>query len=43
VAVVDRILAEVWGLLIALITGMIGYVLKARADDIDTSDDSLGQ
>ena len=42
-AEIDRILAEVLGLFIALATGMIGYVLKTTADDLDTRKDSSGQ
>lgn len=42
-AEIDRILAEVLGLFIAAVTGMIGYVLKIKADDLDTGEDSSGQ
>ena len=34
-AKVDRILAEFLGLLIAVVTGIVGYALKTRADDLD--------
>jgi hypothetical protein len=40
---IDRILAEVLGLFIALVTGMIGYALKTTADDLDSGEDSSGQ
>jgi hypothetical protein len=42
-AQIDRILAEGLGLFIAFVTGMIGWVLKSTADDLDTGEDSSGQ
>ena len=42
-AQIDRILAEGLGLFVALVTGMIGYVLKTIADDLETGEDPTGQ
>jgi len=42
-AKVDRILAEFLGLLIAVVTGIVGYVLKTSADDLDGTEDSTSQ
>ena len=40
---IDRILAEMLGLGIALATGALGYILKSTADDLGTDKDSPGQ
>lgn len=40
---VDRILSEFLGLLIAVVTGAAGYVLKTSADDLDATEDSTSQ
>jgi len=40
---VDRILAEFLGLLIAVVTGIVGYVLKTSADDLNGTGDSNSQ
>ena len=40
---IDRILAEMLGLLIAAATGALGYVLKNFSDDLGSDQDSLGQ
>ena len=42
-AKVDRILAEFLGLLIAVVTGIAGYVLKTSADDLDGTKNSTSQ
>jgi hypothetical protein len=39
----DRILAEFLGLLIAVATGALGYILKNAADALNSSQDSPGQ
>ena len=36
---VDRILAEFLGLLIAVVTGIDGYLFKTKADDLDGIED----
>jgi len=41
-AKVDRILAEFLGLLIAVVTGIAGYVLKTSADELDGTEDRTG-
>jgi hypothetical protein len=38
---VDRMLAEFFGLLVAGVAGLFGYILKEKADDFDDSRDSL--
>lgn len=38
-AIVDRMLAELLGLLIAVVTGIAGYLLKTNADDLDRTED----
>jgi hypothetical protein len=38
-AKVDRILAEFLGLLVAVVTGIGGYLLKTSADDLDGTED----
>ena len=38
-AKVDRILAEFLGLLIAVVIGIAGYLLKTKADDLDGTED----
>jgi len=40
---VDRILAEFFGLSLAGIAGLLGYILKERADDLEDSSDSAAQ
>jgi hypothetical protein len=40
---IDRILAEMLGLLIAAATGALGYVLKNFSDDLRSDQDSPGQ
>ena len=40
---IDRILAEMLGLLIAFATGALGYVSKNFADDLGSDQDSPGQ
>ena len=42
-AKVDRILAEFLGLLIAVVAGIVGYVLKTSADDLDGGEDPSSQ
>ena len=42
-AKVDRILAEFFGLLIAVVTGIVGYVLKTSADDLDGTEDATNE
>lgn len=42
-AKVDRILAEFLGPLIAVLTGIVGYVLKTSADDLDGTEDSTSR
>ena len=42
-AKVDRILAEFLGLLIAVVTGIVGYVLKTSADDLDGTEDATNE
>jgi hypothetical protein len=40
---IDRILAEMLGLLIAAATGALGYVLKNFAEDLGSDQDTPGQ
>lgn len=40
---IDRIAAEMLGLLIAAVTGALGYVLKNFSDDLGSDQDSPGQ
>ncbi len=40
---VDRILAEFLGLSLAGGAGLLGYILKEKANDLDDSSDSSGQ
>jgi uncharacterized membrane protein len=40
---VDRLLAEFLGLSLAGVAGLLGYVLKEKADDFDDSPDSTAQ
>jgi len=40
---IDRIVAEMLGLLIAAATGALGYVLKNFSDDLGSDQDSPGQ
>ena len=42
-AKMDRILAEMLGLMIALALGAVGYVLKNFGDDLGSDEDSVGQ
>jgi hypothetical protein len=40
---IDRILAEMLGIAIAVATGVLGYILKATADDLGGAQDSSDQ
>jgi hypothetical protein len=40
---VDRLLAELLGLSIAVVTGALGFILKSTAENLDGAEDSAGQ
>lgn len=39
----DRILGEMLGLAIAVVTGAIGFLVKSAADNLDSGEDSAAQ